>query len=345
MRNVMIGESAARRNERSIVTVDVAVRAEGLVRDFGSVKAVDGLDLVVPRGSVVGLLGPNGAGKTTTVRILATLLKPTAGVAFVGGFDVTKRPDEVRRVIGLTGQYAAVDEYLTGRENLRMFGDLYHLRRDVVRERTEQLLASFDLLDAADRPVRTYSGGMRRRLDLASSLVAQPEILFLDEPTTGLDPRSRLGMWDVIRQLVRDGTTVLLTTQYLEEADQLAEDIVVIDHGRVIAHGTADALKDQVGGDRLELTVAVPGTAIKAADALAALAGAAPRISEDHVTVPVAGGSRVVVDAVRALDAAGVEVADLALRRPTLDDVFLSLTGHTAEDETEAPKKQRKGRR
>ena len=331
--------------ERAIVTQDIAVRAEGLVRDFGSVKAVDGLDLVVPRGSVVGLLGPNGAGKTTTVRILATLLKPTAGVAFVGGFDVTQRPDEVRRVIGLTGQYAAVDEYLTGRENLRMFGDLYHLRRDVVRERAEQLLASFELLDAADRPVRTYSGGMRRRLDLASSLIAQPEILFLDEPTTGLDPRSRLGMWEVIRQLVRDGTTVLLTTQYLEEADQLAEDIVVIDHGRVIAHGTADALKDQVGGDRLELTVAVPGTALDAAGALASLAGGEPRIADDHVTVPVSGGSRVVVEAVRALDAANVEVTDLALRRPTLDDVFLALTGHAAEDETEAPKQRRKGRR
>jgi len=328
------------------MTNDAAVRAEGLVREFGAVKAVDGLDLTVPRGSVVGLLGPNGAGKTTTVRILATLLAPTAGVAYVGGFDVTKRPDEVRRVIGLTGQYAAIDEYLTGRENLRMFGDLYHLPRRVVRERSEQLLESFELLDAADRPARTYSGGMRRRLDLAASLVAQPSILFLDEPTTGLDPRSRLGMWDVIRQLVSDGTTVLLTTQYLEEADQLAQDIVVIDHGRVIAQGSADQLKDRVGGDRLELTVAVAGTAQAAATALAPLAGAAPRLDGDHVIVPVSGGSRVVVEAVRALDGAGVEVTDLALRRPTLDDVFLSLTGRAAEDEDQAPTtKRRKGRR
>ena len=234
-----------------------AVEAEGLVKHFGEVVALDGIDLTVERGQVVGLLGPNGAGKTTTVRILSTLLQPTSGVARVAGFDVVRKPDEVRRAIGLTGQYAAVDEYLTGRENLRMFGDLYHLSAKYVKQRSEELLEWFDLADAADRPARTYSGGMRRRLDLASSLIAKPSILFLDEPTTGLDPRSRQGMWGVIQDLVNEGTTVLLTTQYLEEADQLAQDIVVIDHGRVIAHGTpgevvtSDLVSDVFGIDCL----------------------------------------------------------------------------------------------
>ena len=241
------------------------IEARGLVKKFGDVVALDGLDLVVPEGTVVGLLGPNGAGKTTAVRILTTLLKPDAGNATVAGFDVVRQPNKVRGVIGLTGQYAAVDEYLTGRENLQMFGDLYHLKASYVRERSLELLERFDLADAADRSLRTYSGGMRRRLDLAASLIAKPSILFLDEPTTGLDPRSRLGLWEVITDLVAEGTTVLLTTQYLEEADQLAEEIVVIDHGRVIAKGTSDTLKDDVGGDRIEVVLTDRGLLERAA--------------------------------------------------------------------------------
>ncbi len=325
---------------------DDAVHAEGLVKEFGDVKALDGLDLVVPRGKVVGLLGPNGSGKTTTVRILATLLKPTKGVAYVNGFNVEKQADEVRHSIGLTGQYAAVDEYLTGRENLRMFGDLYHLAPSYVKDRSEELLAWFDLVEAADRPAKTYSGGMRRRLDLASSLIAKPSILFLDEPTTGLDPRSRLGLWGVIESLVAEGTTVLLSTQYLEEADKLADDIVVIDHGRVIAHGTAEVLKDQIGGDRIEVTVADINRIRDAQSALAGVFGGESVITESMVSGPVSGGSTVLVDVVRLLDSQNIAIADLALRRPTLDDVFLSLTGHGAEEETtaNAPQRARKGR-
>ena len=324
---------------------DAAVHAEGLVKHFGEVKALDGIDLTVPRGQVVGLLGPNGAGKTTTVRILSTLLQPTSGTASVAGFDVVKHPDDVRRAIGLTGQYAAVDEYLTGRENLRMFGDLYHLSPRYVKERSAELLEWFDLTEAADRPAKTYSGGMRRRLDLAASLVAQPSILFLDEPTTGLDPRSRLGLWDVITSLVAQGTTVLLTTQYLEEADQLAQDIVVIDHGRVIAHGTSEQLKDQIGGDRVEISVVDPASVSRAVEAIRSVSTGEPLVDELRVSAPVSGGSTVLVDAIRALDAQSVEVSDLVLRRPTLDDVFLSLTGHVAEEEaTPAPAKRRRGR-
>ena len=324
---------------------DVAVHAEGLVKHFGEVKALDGIDLTVPRGQVVGLLGPNGAGKTTTVRILSTLLQPTSGTASVAGFDVVKHPDDVRRAIGLTGQYAAVDEYLTGRENLRMFGDLYHLSPTYVKERSAELLEWFDLTEAADRPAKTYSGGMRRRLDLAASLVAQPSILFLDEPTTGLDPRSRLGLWDVITSLVAQGTTVLLTTQYLEEADQLADDIVVIDHGRVIAHGTSEQLKDQIGGDRVEISGVDPASVGRAVEAIRSVSTGEPLVDELRVSAPVSGGSTVLVDAIRALDAQSVEVSDLVLRRPTLDDVFLSLTGHVAEEETTpAPAKRRRGR-
>lgn len=310
-----------------------AVQASGLVKRFGEVTALDGFDLRVEHGQVVGLLGPNGAGKTTAVRIFATLLKPDSGTASVGGFDVVKQANEVRATIGLTGQYAAVDEYLTGQENLRMFGALYHLKPAYVRARAEELLTRFDLMHAADRPVRTYSGGMRRRLDLASSLIAKPRILFLDEPTTGLDPRSRIDLWNVISDLVREGTTVLLTTQYLEEADRLADDIVVIDHGRVIAHGTSEVLKEQIGGDRIEVTVLHPDHTAQARAALAGLATGEILDQDMHVSVPVSGGSTVLVDAVRALDAQGVEVSDIALRRPTLDDVFLSLTGHSAEDE------------
>lgn len=314
--------------------VDIAVRAEGLVKHYGDVKALDGIDLEVPRGTVLGLLGPNGAGKTTTVRILATLLKPDAGCATVAGYDVLHQPNDVRRAIGLTGQYAAVDEYLTGRENIAMVGGLYHLRKSFVTVRAEELLERFRLTDAADRPVKTYSGGMRRRLDLAASLVAHPEILFLDEPTTGLDPRSRLELWEVIAALVRDGTTVLLTTQYLEEADQLADSIVVIDHGLVIARGTAEQLKSDVGGDRLEVVVA--REEIETARAALAPLGDGETLvdeAESRVEVPVSGGSRVLVEAVRALDGVDVHVIDIALRRPTLDDVFMSLTGHGAESD------------
>jgi ABC-2 type transport system ATP-binding protein len=311
------------------------IEARGLVKKYGDVVALDGLDLSVPEGTVYGLLGPNGAGKTTAVRILTTLLRPDAGMAKVDGLDVVKQPDAVRRIIGLTGQYAAVDEYLTGRENLRMFGDLYHLPSAYVKMRSDELLERFDLADAADRSLRTYSGGMRRRLDLAASLIAKPRVLFLDEPTTGLDPRSRIGLWEVITDLVADGTTALLTTQYLEEADQLAEEIVVIDHGRVIAQGTSDTLKDQVGGDRLEVVVEDPAQVDEAAQALRAVATGEVAVNRaDHrVVAPVVGGSLTLVDAVRALDSAHVAIADVALRRPTLDDVFLSLTGHTAEEE------------
>ncbi len=311
------------------------IEARGLVKKYGDVVALDGLDLSVPEGTVYGLLGPNGAGKTTTVRILTTLLKPDSGVAMVDGLDVVRKPNAVRRIIGLTGQYAAVDEYLTGRENLRMFGDLYHLPSAYVKERSQELLERFDLVDAADRSLRTYSGGMRRRLDLAASLIAKPRVLFLDEPTTGLDPRSRLGLWEVITDLVADGTTVLLTTQYLEEADQLAEEIVVIDHGKVIAQGTSDVLKDQVGGDRLEVAVADSSQLQVAAQALRPVAtGDVTVDAEDsRVVAPVVGGSLTLVEAVRALDAAHVAIADVALRRPTLDDVFLTLTGHAAEEE------------
>ncbi|MBK9739709.1 MAG: ATP-binding cassette domain-containing protein [Actinobacteria bacterium] len=316
---------------------DAAVVAEGLVKHFGDVVALDGIDLTVERGQVVGLLGPNGAGKTTTVRILSTLLQPTAGSARVAGFDVEKHPDDVRRAIGLTGQYAAVDEYLTGRENLRMFGDLYHLSARYVKERSTELLEWFDLAEAADRPARTYSGGMRRRLDLASSLIAKPSILFLDEPTTGLDPRSRLGMWGVITDLVNEGTTVLLTTQYLEEADQLAQDIVVIDHGRVIAHGTAEVLKDQIGGDRIEISVSDAARVGDAVGVLRPIGTADASVDGTRILMPVTGGSTVLVDAIRLLDGSSIEVSDIVLRRPTLDDVFLSLTGHVAETEPAPP--------
>lgn len=313
-----------------------AVRAEGLAKRFGDVVALDGFDLEVPAGSVCGLLGPNGAGKTTAVRIFATLLRADSGKAEVGGIDVARDSNGVRRIIGLAGQYAAVDEYLTGRENVIMVGELYHLDHKWVRARADELLERFGLSDAADRQTRTYSGGMRRRLDLAASLVGRPKILFLDEPTTGLDPRSRLDLWEVIEQLVSDGTTVLLTTQYLDEADHLAQKIVVIDHGRVIAEGTSETLKDQVGGDFVEVVLRRREDCPAAATALVGVGSAEPTIiaAERKVSVPTSGGSSVLVEIIRRLDAAQLQVEDLALRRPTLDDVFLALTGRAIPAET-----------
>jgi ABC-2 type transport system ATP-binding protein len=332
--------------------MEPGVVVEGLVKRFGSFVALHGVDFVVPEGRLVGLLGPNGAGKTTTIRILATLLHPDGGRARVAGYDVVTQPQQVRAAIGLTGQFAAVDEDLTGRENLVLVGRLERLRRAVAEERAAELLEAFDLAAAADRVVRGYSGGMRRRLDLGASLIASPDVLFLDEPTTGLDPRSRLHLWDVITALRDEGKTIVLTTQYMEEADHLAEQISVIDAGRIIAEGTADQLKTKVGGDVLDLEVHDRGQVAAAAAALAQAFGVAQReITTDaelgSVLVPVQAGAAALVEAVRALDAAGVEVADLGLRRPSLDDVFLSLTGHLAEEaRPDAPEPRlRRGRR
>jgi ABC-2 type transport system ATP-binding protein len=313
-----------------------AVVAEGLVKTFGETRALDGLDLAVPEGTVLGLLGPNGAGKTTAVRVFSTLLRPDSGRAEVLGFDVTKQPQQVRRSIGLTGQFAAIDDYLTGRENLLLFGKLYHLGATAAARRADELLERFDLVDAAGRIAKTYSGGMRRRLDIAASLIVRPPVIFLDEPTTGLDPRSRLGMWSVIEDLVRDGTTMLLTTQYLEEADTLASSIAVIDHGTVIAQGTSDELKAQVGGSRLELAVDSAGAVGTASEIMRKVGdGTEPSVDGREISVPVSDGASVLVEVVRQLDAAQITIADLAMRRPTLDDVFLRLTGHMAEETTE----------
>jgi ABC-2 type transport system ATP-binding protein len=313
-----------------------AIEAEALVKVYHSrrseVRALDGVDLAVQEGTVLGLLGPNGAGKTTTVRILATLLRPDEGRATVGGLDVVRDAQAVRKLIGLSGQYAAVDENLTGRENLWMFARLYQLPSGEARRRADELLRQFDLEDAGDRVAKTYSGGMRRRLDLAAALVGRPRLLFLDEPTTGLDPRSRLGMWDVIRRQVREGNTLLLTTQYLEEADELADEIAVVDHGRIIASGTADELKTQVGGERIEVVVHDRDRLGEAAGLVAADGSASLDQHTKRVTIAAHGGARQLVEVVRTLGDAEIALDDVALRRPTLDDVFLALTGRSAEE-------------
>jgi ABC-2 type transport system ATP-binding protein len=315
-----------------------SIIAEELVKtyDKGKVRALDNLNLDVEEGTVLSVLGPNGAGKTTTVRILSTLLRPDSGRATVAGIDVIKNPEKVREVIGLSGQYAAVDEILTGYDNLVMFGQLYHLGKKNSVLRANELLERFNLTEAAKRPIKTYSGGMRRRLDLAASLIVKPKVLFLDEPTTGLDPRGRQEMWGVIEELVKDGVTLLLTTQYLEEADQLADEIAVIDTGKVIARGTSDALKKQVGGERLEVVVDAAHIA-KTLEIVAAISGIKPSLDEGLrlISAPVSTGSRALLDVLKALEAANIHALDVGLKRPSLDDVFLSLTGHAAEDHSE----------
>ncbi|WP_405449104.1 ATP-binding cassette domain-containing protein [Streptomyces erythrochromogenes] len=310
-----------------------AIHAEGLVKTFGDVRALDGVDLDVPEGTVLGLLGPNGAGKTTTVRVLTTLLRPDSGKAVVAGIDVLRHPNEVRRAIGLSGQFAAVDEYLTGRENLQMVGQLYQMRARAAKARAVELLDRFNLADAADRPAKTYSGGMRRRLDLAAALVVSPPVMFMDEPTTGLDPRNRQQLWGIIQELVAGGTTLLLTTQYLEEADHLADDICVVDHGKVIARGTSDELKARTGGECVEVVVHDRAHITGAREVLAGF-GKGETTVEEHtrkLTVPVSGGAKLLAEVIRELDGRDIEIDDIGLRRPTLDDVFISLTGHAAE--------------
>ncbi len=329
-----------------------SVIAEDLVKTYrnGAVRALDHLSLDVEEGTVLSVLGPNGAGKTTCVRILATLLRPDSGKAMVGGVDVIKHPEKVREVIGLSGQYAAVDEILTGWDNLVMFGQLYHLGKKASIARAEELLERFSLTDSAKRPIKTYSGGMRRRLDLAASLIVKPKVLFLDEPTTGLDPRGRQEMWSVIEELVKGGVTLLLTTQYLEEADQLADEIAVIDHGKVIARGTSDALKKQVGGERLEIVVESANIA-KTMEVVANISGNKATLDEGLrlISAPVSTGATALIETLRSLDSAGIHPLDVGLKRPSLDDVFLSLTGHAAEEkpseEVELPGRRKKAKK
>ncbi len=321
------------------------IRTSGLVKRYGKVVALDGLDLEVPRGTVLGLLGPNGAGKTTAIRILTTLLEPDEGLAEVAGLDVRREPGRVRERIGLSGQNAAVDEHLTGYENLDMVGRLYHLGRERSRARARELLQRVELAEAADRPAKTYSGGMRRRLDLAAALVANPDVLFLDEPTTGLDPRSRAQMWEEIQELARGGSTVLLTTQYMEEADRLADDIVVIDRGRKIAHGTADQLKAQIGGERIEVVLANSADIPTAESILTAARCEGVRVDEQarRLTAAVTNGAGALTHVLQRLGEKNLPVVDVGLRRPTLDDVFLSLTGHAAEEVAEPPEESPDG--
>ena len=325
-----------------------SVIAENLVKtyDKGRVRALDDLSLDVEEGTVLSVLGPNGAGKTTTVRILSTLLRPDSGKATVAGIDVIKNPEKVREVIGLSGQYAAVDEILTGYDNLVMFGELYHLGKKQAVIRANELLERFSLTDAAKRPIKNYSGGMRRRLDLAASLIVKPKVLFLDEPTTALDPRGRQEMWGVIQELVKGGVTLLLTTQYLEEADQLADEIAVIDTGKVIARGTSDALKKQVGGERLEVVVEQIHVA-KTMEIVAAVSGQKPALDEGlrQISSPVSTGSAALFEVLKSLDSAGIHALDVGLKRPSLDDVFLSLTGHAAEEKKEEVTEKKRGRK
>lgn len=325
-----------------------SIVAENLIKTYrnGEVRALDGLNLEVEEGTVLGILGPNGAGKTTTVRVLATLLKPDSGHATVGGIDVIKSPKKVREIIGLSGQYAAVDETLTGWDNLVMFGRLYHLSSSESKARAEELLKQFSLTDSAKRPIKTYSGGMRRRLDLAASLIIRPKVLFLDEPTTGLDPRGRMEMWTVIENLVKEGVTLLLTTQYLEEADQLADDIAVIDRGKVIARGSSDQLKSQVGGERLEIIVS-QSDLTSAQEIIERVTGAKSLVDAGlrKISAPVKNGSQSLIEVVREFDSAKIHALDLAMKRPSLDDVFMSLTGHVAEEVVEENVIKKKGGR